>query len=84
MLLDKSADGFSYFCLTNGTLVGDDLRRRMAPLVPHLRRAVQIGRQLHGQTPKTLLETLPKTRLKTPIEFALDALCGVDRLIGHG
>jgi DNA-binding CsgD family transcriptional regulator/PAS domain-containing protein len=73
VLLDKSADGFSYFCLTNGTLVGDDLRRRIAPLVPHLRRAVQIGRQLHGQMPTT------------PIEFALDALkAGVFLLDGTG
>ena len=81
VLLDKSADGFSYFCLTNGTLVGDDLRRRMAPLVPHLRRAVQIGHQLHGQMPKTL----PATLSKTPIEFALDALkAGVFLLDGTG
>jgi DNA-binding CsgD family transcriptional regulator/PAS domain-containing protein len=73
VLLDKSSDGFSYFCLTNGTLVGDDLRRRMAPLVPHLRRAMQIGQQLHGQMPKT------------PIEFALDALkAGVFLLDGTG
>jgi DNA-binding CsgD family transcriptional regulator len=75
VLLDKSADGFSYFCLTNGTLVGDDLRRRMAPLVPHLRRAMQIGQQLHGQM------QMPKT----PIEFALDALkAGVFLLDGTG
>jgi DNA-binding CsgD family transcriptional regulator len=62
VLLDKSADGFSYFCLTNGGLVGDDLRRKIAPLVPHLRRAVRIGQQLQGHAPKT------------PLESALDAL----------
>jgi DNA-binding CsgD family transcriptional regulator/PAS domain-containing protein len=73
VLLDKSADGFSYFCLTNGGLVGDDLRRKIAPLVPHLRRAVQIGQQLHGAPPKT------------PIESALDALkAGVFLLDGAG
>ena len=73
VLLDKSADGFSYFCLTNGTLVGDDLRRKIAPLVPHLRRAVLIGQQLHGHAPKT------------PIESALDALkAGVFLLDGTG
>jgi DNA-binding CsgD family transcriptional regulator/PAS domain-containing protein len=73
VLLDKSADGFSYFCLTNGTLVGDDLRRKIAPLVPHLRRAVLIGQQLHGRAPKT------------PIESALDALkAGVFLLDGTG
>jgi DNA-binding CsgD family transcriptional regulator/PAS domain-containing protein len=73
VLLDKSAEGFSYFCLTNGTLVGDDLRRKMAPLVPHLRRAMQIGQQLHDQMPRT------------PFEFALDALkAGVFLLDGTG
>jgi DNA-binding CsgD family transcriptional regulator/PAS domain-containing protein len=73
VLLDKSADGFSYFCLTNGTLVGDDLRRKIAPLVPHLRRAVLIGQQLHGHAPKTQFES------------ALDALkAGVFLLDGTG
>jgi DNA-binding CsgD family transcriptional regulator/PAS domain-containing protein len=73
VLLDKSADGFSYFCLTHGTLVSDDLRGKIAPLVPHLRRAMLIGQQLHGHA------------RKTPIETALDALkAGVFLLDGTG
>jgi DNA-binding CsgD family transcriptional regulator len=64
VLLDRSADGFSYFCLMkSGGLVDDALRRTMAPIIPHLLRAVQIGQILHQQI-----------RIASPIEHALDEL----------
>src|SRR5258708_16017205 len=63
VLLDNNADGFSYFCLMNGELVDDNLRRVLAPIVPHLLRAVLIGKTLHQQT-----------RIASPIEHTLDEL----------
>jgi DNA-binding CsgD family transcriptional regulator len=51
VLLDRSAGGFSYFCLMKrGGLVDDDLRQKLAPIIPHLVRAVLIGEILHQQT----------------------------------
>jgi DNA-binding CsgD family transcriptional regulator len=64
VLLEKSADGFSYFgMIKSGGLVDDDLRRTLAPIVPHLRRAVLIGKTLHQPA-----------RIASPIAHALDAL----------
>ncbi len=63
VLLDNNADGFSYFCLMQGELVDDNLRRVLAPIVPHLLRAVLIGKTLHQQT-----------RIASPIEHTLDEL----------
>ena len=64
LLLDNNADGFSYFCLmTSAGLVDDDFRRMLAPMVPHLLRAVLIGQTLHQQT-----------RIASPIEHTLDEL----------
>jgi DNA-binding CsgD family transcriptional regulator len=64
VLLEKSADGFSYFgMIKGGGLVDENLRRRLAPIVPHLRRAVLIGRILHQ-----------RATIASPIEHALDAL----------
>src|SRR6266702_70313 len=64
VLLDKSADGFSYFgMIKSGGLVDDKLRKALAPIVPHLRRAVLIGKVLHR-----------RIEIASPIEHALDAL----------
>jgi DNA-binding CsgD family transcriptional regulator len=64
VLLDRSADGFSYFCLMKGDrLVDEAFRRTMAPIVPHLLRAVLIGQILHQQT-----------KIASPIEHTLDEL----------
>src|SRR6266550_4775405 len=64
VLLDRSADGFSYFCLMkSGGLVDHDFRRTLAPIVPHVRRAVLIGQILHEQA-----------RIASPIEHTLDKL----------
>jgi len=64
VMLEKSADGFSYFCLMKGGgLVDDDFRRMLVPIVPHLLRAVLIGQILHQQT-----------RIASPIEHTLDEL----------
>jgi DNA-binding CsgD family transcriptional regulator len=75
VLLDRSADGFSYFCLMKGGgLVDDHLRRTLAPIVPHLLRAVLIGQVLHQQT-----------RIAAPIEHAMDELkAGMFLLDGIG
>jgi DNA-binding CsgD family transcriptional regulator/PAS domain-containing protein len=62
VLLDSSADGFSYFGLIKGDgPVDDSLRRTLAPIVPHLLRAVLIGQVLHRP-------------VASPIQHALDAL----------
>ena len=64
VLLDKSADGFSYFGLIkSGGVVDDNLRQALAPIVPHLRRAALIGQVLNR-----------RTGIAAPIEQALDAL----------
>ncbi len=64
VLLDRSADGFSYFCLAKSDgPFDDDFRRTLAPIVPHLLRAVQIGQVLRQQA-----------RIASPIEFILDEL----------
>ncbi len=64
VLLDNSADGFSYFALARtGGLVDDKLREMLAPIVPHLLRAVLIGQTLHQQA-----------RIASPIEHTLDEL----------
>jgi len=64
VLLDNNADGFSYFFLmTSAGLVDDNFRRMLAPIVPHLLRAVLIGKTLHQQT-----------RIALPIEHTLDEL----------
>jgi hypothetical protein len=64
VLLNNSDDGFSYFCvMKGGALVDDDFRRTLAPIVPHVLRAVLIGRVLHQQT-----------RIASPIEHTLDEL----------
>jgi DNA-binding CsgD family transcriptional regulator len=64
VMLEKSADGFSYFgMIKSGGLVDDELRRTLAPIVPHLRRAVLIGQVLHR--PATIASS---------IAHALDAL----------
>ncbi len=64
VLLDKSADGFSYFCLMkSGGLVDDAFRRTLAPIVRHLLQAVLIGQILRRQT-----------RIAAPIQQALDEL----------
>jgi len=64
VLLDRSADGFSYFCLMKGGgLVDDKFRRTLAPIIPHVLRAVLIGQVLHHQT-----------RIASPIEHTLDEL----------
>jgi DNA-binding CsgD family transcriptional regulator len=62
VLLNNSDDGFCYFCLTKSELVDDDFRRMLAPIVPHLLRAAQIGR------------ILPPRPTASPIEFILDEL----------
>ena len=64
VMLEKSADGFSYFgMIKSGGLVDDDLRRTLAPIVPHLRRAALIGRVLDRPA-----------RIASPMAHALDAL----------
>jgi DNA-binding CsgD family transcriptional regulator/PAS domain-containing protein len=64
VLLDKSADGFSYLGLIkSGGPVDDGLRRALASIVPHLRRATLIGQVLNR-----------RTEIAAPIEQALDAL----------
>ena len=64
VMLEKSADGFSYFgMIKSGGLVDDDLRRTLAPIVPHLRRAVLIGQVLHRPA-----------RIASSMAHALDAL----------
>jgi DNA-binding CsgD family transcriptional regulator len=64
VLLDNNADGFSYFCLMkNGGLVDDNFCRTLAPVVPHLLRAVLIGKTLHQQA-----------RIASPIIHTLDEL----------
>jgi DNA-binding CsgD family transcriptional regulator len=64
VLLDKSADGFSYFGLIkSGGMADDNLRRALAPIVPHLRRAMLIGQVLQR-----------RNGIAAPIEHALDAL----------
>jgi DNA-binding CsgD family transcriptional regulator len=51
VMLENSADGFSYFgMIKSGELVDDNLRRTLAPIVPHLRRAALIGRVLDRPT----------------------------------
>jgi len=47
VLLDRSADGFSYFGLATKEIVDDGLRRKLMPVIPHLLRAVLIGQVLH-------------------------------------
>jgi DNA-binding CsgD family transcriptional regulator len=48
VLLNKSADGFSHFSLMkSGGLVDDNFRQAVAPILPHLLRAVLIGQVLH-------------------------------------
>ena len=47
VLLDRSADGFSYFVLATREIVDDRIRRRLMPVIPHLLRAVLIGQVLH-------------------------------------
>lgn len=63
ILLDNNADGFSYLCLMKGGFIDDNFRRMLAPIVPHLLRAVLIGQTLHQQT-----------RIASPIEHTLDEL----------
>ncbi len=64
VLLESSANGFSYFGLIkSGGMVDHNLRRTLAPVVPHLLRAVLIGQVLHQQA-----------TIASPIEQALDAL----------
>jgi DNA-binding CsgD family transcriptional regulator len=63
ILLDKSADGFSYLSLMRSELVDDELRSTIAGLAPHLRRTALIGQMLHQ-----------KTRIAAPIEQLLDGL----------
>ncbi len=63
VLLNKSADGFSYFSLMRSELVDDELRSTIARLAPHLRRTALIGQMLHE-----------KTRIAAPIEQLLDGL----------
>jgi DNA-binding CsgD family transcriptional regulator len=63
ILLDSNSDGFSYFCLMKGGFVDDNFRRTLAPIVPHLLRAVLIGKTLHQQT-----------RIAAPIEHTLNEL----------
>jgi len=64
VMLEKSADGFSYFgMIKSGGLVDNDLRRTLAPIVPHLRRAVLIGQVLHRPA-----------RIASSMAHALDAL----------
>jgi DNA-binding CsgD family transcriptional regulator len=63
VLLNNSDDGFCFFCLTRSELVNGDFRQTLAPVVPHLLRAVLIGRILHQQT-----------RIASPIEHTLDEL----------
>jgi DNA-binding CsgD family transcriptional regulator len=63
ILLNKSADGFSYFSLMRSELVDDALRGTIARLAPHLRRTVLIGQMLQE-----------KTRIAAPIEQLLDGL----------
>jgi DNA-binding CsgD family transcriptional regulator len=48
VLLAKSVDGFSHFSLMKGGgLVDDNFRQAVAPILPHLLRAVLIGQILH-------------------------------------
>jgi len=63
ILLNKSADGFSYFSLMRSKLVDDALRSTIAGLAPHLQRTALIGQMLHQ-----------KTRIAAPIEQLLDGL----------
>jgi DNA-binding CsgD family transcriptional regulator len=63
ILLNKSADGFSYFGLMNGKVVDDNLRCTLAWLAPHLRRTMLIGQMLHQGT-----------QIAAPIEHLLDEL----------
>jgi DNA-binding CsgD family transcriptional regulator len=64
VLLDKSADGFSYLGLIkSGGPVDERLRRALVPIVPHLRRAVLIGQILNR-----------RNAIAAPIEHALDAI----------
>jgi DNA-binding CsgD family transcriptional regulator len=64
VLLDNSADGFSFFALARSDgLVDDKFRAMLAPIVPHLLRAVLIGQTLHHQA-----------RIASPIEHTLDEL----------
>jgi DNA-binding CsgD family transcriptional regulator len=62
VLLDNSADGFSYLWMTkNDGLVDDAFRRTLRPVIPHLLRAVVIGQILR-----------PQRRISAPIEFIFD------------
>ncbi len=64
VLLDNTADSFSYFCLTKSNgLVDDAFRRMLGPIVPHLLRAVMIGQILH-----------PGSGIASPVETILDEL----------
>jgi DNA-binding CsgD family transcriptional regulator len=64
VLLDSTADSFSYFCLTKSSgLVDDAFRRMLAPIVPHLLRAVTIGQILR-----------PGSGIASPVETVLDEL----------
>src|SRR5262245_19646678 len=59
-LLEKSATGFSFisalFREPHGP-VGDEVRRRMALIVPHVRRAVLIGKAVETQYAETVAFT---------------------------
>jgi DNA-binding CsgD family transcriptional regulator len=75
VLLDRSADGFSHFSLMKGGgPVDDDWRRMLAPIIPHLLRAVLIGQVLHRHT-----------RIVSPAAQMLDQLrAAVILLDGNG
>src|SRR5262249_29527120 len=47
VLLDRSADGFSYFGLATREIVCEELRNKLMPAIPHLLRAILIGQVLH-------------------------------------
>jgi DNA-binding CsgD family transcriptional regulator len=75
VLLDRSSEGFSYFCLMkSGGPVDDRLRRTLAPIIPHLLRAVQIGQVVRQQA-----------RGSSPTEHLIDELkAGMFLLDGAG
>jgi DNA-binding CsgD family transcriptional regulator len=63
VLLSSSADCFSYLCVMTSELVDDKFRQTLAPVVPHLLRAMVIGRVLQQQA-----------KVAAPIENTLDEL----------
>ncbi len=74
VLLDKSADGFSYFGIAKSEPVDDELRRKLTAILPHLLRSALTSQVLHQHA-----------SLVSPIIHTLDELkAAIFLLDGNG